>query len=273
MPSEAQQSNVRHILSISGGKDSAALAVYMRDRVPGMEYVFCDTHEELRETYDYIDKLEAYLGKPIHRLNPDRSFEWYLRLKGGYLPSARIRWCTSEMKIKPFEQFVGTDTVYSYIGIRADEDREGYISSKPNIVAVYPFRQDGIVLDDIYRILDDAGLGLPAYYSWRTRSGCYFCFFQRRIEWVGLLENHPDLFEKAREYEKMKTENGQSYTWSEKESLDELMRPERVEQIKREHEMAMARERARFGSPSSRLIDLFCSATEGNDVACTICRL
>ncbi|GAI75943.1 unnamed protein product, partial [marine sediment metagenome] len=56
------KSKVRHILSISGGKDSAALAIYMRDRVPDMEYVFCDTHEELPETYEYIDKLEAFLG-------------------------------------------------------------------------------------------------------------------------------------------------------------------------------------------------------------------
>ena len=33
----------------------------------------------------------------------------------------------------------------------------------------------------------------PAYYDWRTRSGCYFCFFQRRIEWVGLKERYPEL--------------------------------------------------------------------------------
>ena len=42
----------RHILALSGGKDSTALAIYLRDRVPGMEYVFCDTHKELPETYD-----------------------------------------------------------------------------------------------------------------------------------------------------------------------------------------------------------------------------
>jgi len=117
-------SRVRHILSISGGKDSAALAIYMRDKIPDMEYVFCDTHEELLETYTFIDKLEAFLGKPIHRLNPDRPFEHYLRIKGFYLPSARVRWCTSQMKIKPFEAFVGSANVLSYIGIRGDEDRE-----------------------------------------------------------------------------------------------------------------------------------------------------
>jgi len=60
---------IRHICGISGGKDSSALAVYMRDRVPEMEYFFCDTGAELPETYEYLDKLETGLGKPIARLN------------------------------------------------------------------------------------------------------------------------------------------------------------------------------------------------------------
>ena len=40
-------SATRHILGLSGGKDSSALAIYLRDRVPQMEYVFCDTGKEL----------------------------------------------------------------------------------------------------------------------------------------------------------------------------------------------------------------------------------
>ena len=268
------ESKVRHILSISGGKDSAALAVYLRDRIPQVEYVFCDTHEELPETYEYIGRLEAFLGKPIHRLNPERSFEWYLRHKGGYLPSARIRWCTSQLKIKPFEAFVGSDTVRSYIGIRADEERAGYISTKPNIIPVYPFREDGVVLADVYRILEEAGLGLPSYYSWRSRSGCYFCFFQRRIEWVGLYEQHPKLFEKARKFEEMKTLNGQRFTWSDRESLAELTRPERIEAIKLEYQVALEREQKRQAA-GCRLADAFSSVMESqqSEEACTICRL
>ena len=60
---------IRHVLGLSGGKDSSALAVYMRDRVPEMEYFFSDTGKELQETYDFLDRLEAFLGKPIVRLN------------------------------------------------------------------------------------------------------------------------------------------------------------------------------------------------------------
>lgn len=96
---------------------------------------------------------------------------------------------------------MGGDQIWSYIGIRADENRSGYISAKPNITPVYPFKEHGLVMADIERLLDESGLGRPTYYEWRQRSGCYFCFFQRTSEWAGLKERHPDLFEKAKGYE------------------------------------------------------------------------
>ena len=69
---------VRHICGISGGKDSSALAVHMRDRVPRMEYFFCDTGAELPETYEYLTRLEVILGRPIVRLNAERGFDQYV---------------------------------------------------------------------------------------------------------------------------------------------------------------------------------------------------
>jgi 3'-phosphoadenosine 5'-phosphosulfate sulfotransferase (PAPS reductase)/FAD synthetase len=228
------ENRIRHILGISGGKDSAALAVYMRDRVPDMEYVFADTDKELEETYQFLSLLEAYLGRPIVRLNAERPFDHYLKVYNGYLPSSRQRWCTRVLKLKPFEEYVGNDTVVNYVGIRVDEDREGLISTKPNIKTVFPFKEDGITHADVLRILDEAGLGLPKYYEWRSRSGCYFCFFQRKSEWVGLLEKHPDLFEMAKAYEKADPITGERYTWQSGESLEELSQPERVAQIKKQ---------------------------------------
>lgn len=264
---------IRHILSLSGGKDSAALAVFMRDKVDNLEYVFSDTGDELPETYSYLEKMEAYLGKPVVRLNPDRPFDHYLQIYNGVLPDARTRWCTRKLKIEPFEKYVGNDLVINYIGIRADEaHRKGYISTKPNINAQYPFIEAGIVKADVFRILEESGLGLPEYYKWRSRSGCYFCFFQRRIEWVGLLENHPDLFEQAMGYEKENTEKGESYSWVQNESLKELRTPERTAQIKEENK------RFELGKKQQRtnltLTDIFNSPPDQDeDDSCLICHL
>ena len=76
---------VRHICGISGGKDSSALAVYMRNLVPEMEYFFCDTGAELPETYEYLDRLEVSLGKKIERLNSNKGFDHYLSSNSGML--------------------------------------------------------------------------------------------------------------------------------------------------------------------------------------------
>ena len=131
---------VRHILGISGGKDSAALAIYLKQKYPSLkiEYYNSDTGCELAETETLINRLEAYLGK-IERLraaegSPEPTpFHHFLKAMGGFLPSPQARWCTKKMKLDKLEEYVGDDYAVSYVGIRGDEDRDGYISSKPNI--------------------------------------------------------------------------------------------------------------------------------------------
>lgn len=157
------QTPVRHILGLSGGKDSTALAIHMRKTRPylDMEYVFCDTAKELTETYEYLNRVEAFLGKKIIRLNAKAGFDHWHKVFNGYLPSPQVRWCTKLLKLKPFEEYVGEGHVVSYVGIRADEDREGYISHKTNIKPVFPFKEDGIDYAGVMRILDESGIGLP----------------------------------------------------------------------------------------------------------------
>jgi 3'-phosphoadenosine 5'-phosphosulfate sulfotransferase (PAPS reductase)/FAD synthetase len=266
----------RHVLGISGGKDSAALAIYLRDRVPQMEYFFCDTGSELPETYEYLQRLEAVLGKAITRLNAERNFDHWLWVYQGALPSPQMRWCTKNLKIKPLEKWIGDAPAVSYVAIRADEKRDGYISHRPNIRAVYPFKEDGIDRDGVQKILDDAGVGLPSYYSWRTRSGCYFCFFQRKHEWVRLSEVHPDLFEKAVAYEEKvnfegRAMKGRQYTWSGNETLRELVA--RKDEIKRKHDAAVSHERTvRANRP---LIEVIGDVLDDEDDTppCQVCHL
>ena len=264
-------SKPRHILMLSGGKDSTALAIYMRDRVPEMEYVFCDTDKELPETYEYLTKLEYFLGRKIERLRDDRGFDHWLQVYGGYLPSSNMRWCTRMLKIKPFEKYVGDDEVMMYVGIRADEDRAAYVSTKPNIKTVMPFKDDGLTINDVQRVLEESGIGLPSYYDWRTRSGCYFCFFQRRAEWVGLMERHPDLFDLAKRYEKIDEQSGNRYSWNQRESLAELSDPARVQEVKKRHQAAIDTKKKRRGNlPLLEVLDEVLE-DEDDDQPCFFC--
>jgi 3'-phosphoadenosine 5'-phosphosulfate sulfotransferase (PAPS reductase)/FAD synthetase len=260
----------RHILGLSGGKDSTALAVLLHKKIPDMEYFFCDTHKELEETYEYLDRIKARLGIKIHYLSAERGFDHWLDIYGGFLPSPKMRWCTKKMKIEPLEKFVGDDEAKSYIGIRADENRDGYISTKPNIKPVFPFKERGLVKADIIRLLEESGIGMPNYYRWRSRSGCFFCFFQRKYEWVKLAEEHPDLFAEAMKYEQ-EHKDGRSYTWTEGETLLELL--ERKEEIIIEHEKAMAREK--ILAPSRSLAEALDSVLneEDDEQPCFACHL
>jgi hypothetical protein len=198
-----------------------------------------------------------------------------------------MRWCTKKMKIEPLEEWIGTDAAVSYVAIRADETgRKGYISTKPNIKAVFPFVEDGIGHDDVLRLLRDAGIGLPDYYEWRTRSGCYFCFYQRKAEWVGLADRHPDLWQRAVAIEQKVMKDagadgdasfgkygmrGRQYTWSGGESLPDLIA--RRDEILQRHREALDRVTSRRKDKSAW--DVFAEAFNEDDDTeqCTVCAL
>jgi 3'-phosphoadenosine 5'-phosphosulfate sulfotransferase (PAPS reductase)/FAD synthetase len=284
---------------------------------------------------------------------------------GGYLPSATARWCTNKMKLQPFEAHVGDEPTISYVGIRGDENRDGYISKKENIQTIFPFRKniwsedvikkllanpnieivkayyneysnknrltnalqyveqpispkftqrqklnalldvdlklfnkvvfeflkttdypigkleefplienDEIIgLDDVFQILEESGVGIPAYYKpieyqveidgeikkgtySRSRSGCFFCFYQQKIEWVWLLEQHSELYAKAIEYEK------EGYSWM-AERLEDLEKPERVASIKKEHYLRMNRNKKKSRTGQSWQDDILEAEGEG----------
>ena len=245
-----EDKQARHIVSFSGGKDSTALAIYLLNNYPQLklEFLFCDTGAELDETYRFIERFETLFGVKIKRLDalkllgvkakPGRTaFDVYLKEHySGFLPGPQSRWCTIDLKIKPFEHEIGKDKAYSYIGIRADENRTGYqqkpvvFSDAPNIIPIYPFKEDGIGLDEVKEILKDSGLGMPDYYKWRSRSGCYFCFYQQIGEWQGLRKYHPVLFQRAKTYEK--TKGAKRYTWVEGRTLSD------IEKLKKQHKVA-----------------------------------
>jgi 3'-phosphoadenosine 5'-phosphosulfate sulfotransferase (PAPS reductase)/FAD synthetase len=245
--------STRHVLGLSGGRDSAALAVFMRQTYPDLpiEYFFTDTGKELPEVYEFLGRLEGFLGRPIAYLNPDRDFDFWLKEYGNFLPSPRTRWCTRQLKLRPFEKWVKSDLeagtqIISYVAIRADEPaRSGMQATHPNLKITFPLREHGLEKAAVVELLESSGLGLPTYYDWRSRSGCTFCFYQQKIEWVRLKRTHPGAFEEAKTYEKTALEHGSPFTWSDRESLSELEQPDRIKQIEEDYEQRLVRARAR----------------------------
>ncbi|MFI3301529.1 MAG: phosphoadenosine phosphosulfate reductase family protein [Candidatus Gastranaerophilales bacterium] len=269
--SDLTHSKTHHILSLSGGKDSTALAFFMKENNPEifeqMELVFCDTECELPEIYEYLNKIEVFLNKKITRLKPERSFDHLMAIYK-YFPSPIKRWCTVELKAKPFEKYISNflkqnsgNIIKLYIGIRADELRRAKYNKYNNIriQEIYPFVDNFLNHNDIMEVLNKSGIGLPDYYKWATRSGCYFCPYQSKLTWLNLQKHHPDLFYKAKKYEDIKNlankQNFKKVGFNLDMTLEEMILPENKKQIIEDFE------RKSYLKPkqkiSNRLTDLF----------------
>lgn len=216
---------MRHIIPISG-KDSLATALIQLKKEPDLDYefMFNPTGEELPVVFEWLNKVENYLGKKIIHVGESlRDIIEYE--KNWFLPSANRRYCTTMSKIEPMEKFIGKEPAFVYYGIRADENRGGYNNSRyQNITPIYPLKEAGINLAMVYKINHEAGLKPPTFFwkrlydevvkvsgenyikstfkewdidvlfAWRTRTNCSMCFNQRQYEWIGLLEHYPDMF-------------------------------------------------------------------------------
>jgi len=152
----------------------------------------------------------------------------------------------------------------SYVAIRADEHREGYVSTKPNIHPVFPFIHEEITRKDVFRILEET-VGVPEYYKWRSRSGCYFCFFQRQEEWLGLYDNHEGLFKKAMEMEKFDPDTGEGYSWIQGMSLGQL--------LKRRNEIVDLANKRREAVDRRSWQERLLEDGDPNDQGCLLCGL
>jgi 3'-phosphoadenosine 5'-phosphosulfate sulfotransferase (PAPS reductase)/FAD synthetase len=164
-----------------------------------------------------------------------------------FLPSQMARWCTIEMKLKSMEKWLkpsldAGEEIITYVGIRYDErGRVGYKPSSPSIKARFPFVEDCVDKEGVMDILETSGLGLPDYYKWRSRSGCTFCFFQKKSEWIGLKENHPKAWEHAKSLEKTADKHDSPFTWIKDMPLTELEKPEMIIKVKEHHAKQLAK--------------------------------
>ena len=183
------------IASVSGGKDSTATVLALREA--GLDYrmVFADTEWEHPLTYEHLDMLRAKLG-PIDVVKAAAGGMAEKIRRRSSFPSRVGRWCTIELKVEPLQAYhaaIGDDTV-SVVGIRAeesaaraayaeveDDDRWGGWMWRPIL---------RWTIEDVLAIHHRHGVPVnPLYLRGHDRVGCFPCIFARKEE-VRLIAEH-----------------------------------------------------------------------------------
>ena len=186
----------------AGVNSTAIIALHLLGELQGKpEVVFADTGGELPETYRYIDQVSDMLsaeGWKITRIHPMVFPELYSKRAAGkelyhllwemkIVPSMKYRVCTSRYKIRPLRRYAHGRK--KMLGICADELKR----MRDDPEAVYPLRN--YTRDDCVNLI--AAAGLPEAH----KTGCYFCPFQPKAQWLSLFDNHPELWSKVVELE------------------------------------------------------------------------
>jgi hypothetical protein len=189
----------QHIVALSGGKDSTALALRLAEVEPrDYEYICTPTGNELPEMEEHWAKLETLLGKPLMRLavyDGDGLIACIRDQK--CIPNYRKRFCTRILKIEPMLKYLtAAAPCVHYVGLRADEEeRAGIYGSIPGVTHRYPMREWGWGVEDVFDYLRHRGVSVP------IRTDCALCFFQKIAEWKRLYRKYPDHYRVGMEIE------------------------------------------------------------------------
>ena len=190
---------MRHIVALSGGKDSTAMALRLREVEPDtpFEYVITPTGDELPEMIAHWRKVAELLGAKLTALTSGYSLNSLIEAQHA-IPNNRMRWCTRMLKIEPFKKFMcSVAPAVSYVGLRADEEgREGAVyGNVEGITQRFPLREWRWRKADVMQYLESRGVSIPA------RTDCARCFYQRLGEWWKLWRDYPAIYADAERQE------------------------------------------------------------------------
>lgn len=189
------------IASVSGGKDSTAMCLHLREL--GIEHrrVFADTGWEHASTYDHIrGELTRVLG-PIDEVSGPLPMADLIRARGTF-PSRVRRFCTTELKVFPLSRHhIGLDEeTINAVGIRAEESEARAAFTEWEYSDTFGGDTWRPILawslDDVIAIHKRHGVAPnPNYLEGASRVGCKLCIHSKKDDIRLVAEKHPEVID------------------------------------------------------------------------------
>ena len=193
---ERDENGILHVVALSGGHDSSALALELQQREPRpYTYVCTPTGDEAPAMFAHWLDLGNRLGSkvvPVMAGTLDGLIE-----KQNAIPNFKARWCTRILKIEPFIKWLHDQLkdgpVVAYVGLRADEPtRVGGVYGQVGEIEIRcPLREWGYGEDEVQASLRKFGVVCP------DRTDCLKCYHQRIGEWWECWKYHPEVLDDA----------------------------------------------------------------------------
>ena len=211
---------MKTILSYGGGVNSTAIiALAILKKLPMPDYiVFSDTGAEYPYTYKYINYLENKGIKLIYLTGGTQNktlTEFCIEKK--IMPSRLNRWCSDHWKIAPVRRFVRSLSCETETWIGIDQGEEHRAEKRKKQGNRFPLIEMGLDRNECIRTIREVGLGVP------QKSGCFFCPYQRKRQWIELKKYYPDLWKIAVKMEEQSRERTPLYTFKGGVSLEDYV--------------------------------------------------
>jgi len=182
------------IASVSGGKDSAAMRLHLREiGIPDSQVrnVAMDTGWEWSGWREYVEGTLAAVIGPVEIIGDGRGLAAIAEHKGMF-PSRLRRWCTELLKVKPFAVYIGKlqdeghDPLVA-VGIRAAESEARSRFTEWEFQEAYDAECWRPILRwserDVIDIHQRHGLAPnPLYLKGARRVGCWPCIYAGKDE-------------------------------------------------------------------------------------------